>query len=101
LRGGEWAAAGAPLVDLLDTSRWRVEMRNIGELNIGRVEVGQEAIVRVMAFRGEELLGHVMAILPIAVVQEGDTAYAVMIELESTGLNLRPGMNAGVEIVTK
>ena len=101
LRGGEWAAAGAPVVEMLDTSRWRVETRNIGELNIGRVKVGQEATVRVMAFRGEELLGRVMAISPIAVVQQGDTTYTVMIELEPTDLNLRPGMNAEVEIVTE
>jgi HlyD family secretion protein len=101
LRPGEWAAAGAPVVELLDTTRWRVETRNIGELNIGRVEVGQEAIVRVMAFRGETLHGRVVAISPIAVVQQGDTTYTVLIELEPTDLNLRPGMNAEVEIVTE
>jgi multidrug resistance efflux pump len=101
LRGGEWAAAGAPVVELLDTSRWRVETRNIGELNIGRVEVGQEATVRVMAFPGEELRGRVLAISPVAVVQQGDTTYTAIIELDPTGLNLRPGMNAEVEILTE
>jgi HlyD family secretion protein len=101
LHPGEWAAAGAPVVELLNTTRWRVETRNIGELNIGRVKVGQEAIVRVMAFRGEMLHGRVVAISPIAVVQQGDTTYTVMIELETTDLNLRPGMNAEVEIVTE
>jgi HlyD family secretion protein len=101
LHPGEWAAAGAPVIELLDTTRWRVETRNIGELNIGRVEVGQDAIVRVLAFRGEELRGKVVAILPIAVVQQGDTTYTVSIELEPTDLNLRPGMNAEVEIVTE
>ncbi len=100
LHPGEWAAAGAPVVELLDTGRWRVETRNIGELNIGRVDVGQEAIVRVMAFRGEELRGLVVAISPVAVVQQGDTTYTVMVELEPSELNLRPGMNAEVEILT-
>ncbi len=101
LHAGEWAAPGAPVVELLDTTRWRVETRNIGELNIGRVRVGQEAIVRVMAFRGEELRGSVVAISPIAVVQQGDTTYTILIELAPTGLALRPGMNAEVEIVTE
>jgi HlyD family secretion protein len=101
LHPGEWAAAGAPVIELLNTTHWRVETRNIGELNIGRVEVGQEAIVRVMAFRGETLHGRVVAISPIAVVQQGDTTYTVMVELEPTDLNLRPGMNAEVEIVTE
>jgi hypothetical protein len=35
------------------------------------------------------------------VVQQGDTTYTAVIELDPTGLNLRPGMNAEVEIVTE
>ncbi len=101
LHPGEWAASGAPVVEILDTTGWLVETRNVGELNIGRVEVGQEAIVRVMAFPGEKLRGRVVAISPIAVVQQGDTTYTVMIELEPTDLNLRPGMNVEAEIVTE
>ena len=101
LHPGEWAASGAPVVEILDTTGWLVETRNVGELNIGRVEVGQEAIVRVMAFPGEKLRGRVVAISPIAVVQQGDTTYTVMIDLEPTDLNLRPGMNVEAEIVTE
>jgi HlyD family secretion protein len=101
LHAGEWAAPGVPVVELLDTTSWLVETRNIGELNIGQVKVGQQAIVRVMAFRGEELRGKVAAISPVAVVQQGDTTYTVLIELEPTDLNLRPGMNAEVEILTE
>ena len=99
LSPGEWAEAGAPVIELLDTTRWRVETRNVSELNIGRIRVGQEAIVRVMAFRGEELRGRVDAISPVAVVQQGDTTYTVFIELEPTDLNLRTGMNAEVMIL--
>lgn len=100
LSPGEWAAAGAPVAELLDTTHWRVETRNVGELEIGRMRVGQEAQVRVLAF-GEELLrGQVVAISPVAVVQQGDTTYTLLIELEPTDLNLRPGMNAEVEIIT-
>jgi multidrug resistance efflux pump len=100
LHAGEWAAPGTPVVELLDTANWRVETRNIGELSVGQVKVGQEAIVRVMAFRSEVLRGGVVAISPIAVVQQGDTTYTALIELEPTDLNLRPGMNAEVEILT-
>jgi HlyD family secretion protein len=101
LSPGEWAEPGAPVVELLDTTRWRVETRNVSELNIGRIRVGQEAIVWVMAFRGEELRGRVDAISPVAVVQQGDTTYTMFIELEPTDLNLRPGMNAEVAILTE
>jgi hypothetical protein len=34
-------------------------------------------------------------------VQQGDTTYTVFIELEPTDLNLRPGMNAEVAILTE
>jgi len=97
---GERATAGRPAVELLDTTRWRVETRNLGELNIGRVRVGQEAMVRVLAFGDEELRGRLVAISPVAVVQQGDTTYTVIIELQPTDLNLRPGMNAEVDVLT-
>jgi HlyD family secretion protein len=99
LHPGEWAAAGASLVELLDTTRWRVETRNVGELNIGRVRVGQKAVVRVNAFPGETLNGRVLTISPSAVVQQGDTTYTLIIELEPTPLNLRTGMTAQIEIL--
>jgi multidrug resistance efflux pump len=97
---GEWASAGTPVVELLDTSGWRVETRNVGELEIGQVHVGQEAVVRVNALPGQSLRGRITAISPVAVVQQGDTTYTLMIELEPIALNLRPGMTAQVEIIT-
>jgi HlyD family secretion protein len=100
LHAGEWAGPGVAVVELLDASRWRVETRNVGELSIGRVRVGQSARVRIMAFRGKDVGGLVLAISPLGVVQQGDTTYTVIIELEPTDLALRPGMNAEVEIVT-
>ncbi len=89
------------MVELLDVSRWRIETKNVGELQIARVQVGHEVQVRVNAFRDETLHGHVITISPIAVVQQGDTTYTLMIELEPTDLNLRPGMTVQVEIVTE
>jgi HlyD family secretion protein len=98
---GEWVAAGAPVAELLDTSRWRIETKNVGELEIARVQVGQAVEVRINAFRDETLTGRVITISPVAVVQQGDTTYTLMIELDPTDLNLRPGMTAQVEIMTE
>ena len=101
LRPGEWGAPGVAVAEIVDTTAWYVETRNVGELAIGRVKVGQEARVRVLAFGGEALRGRVEAISPVAVVQQGDTTYTLMVALESTDLNLRPGMNAQVEILSE
>jgi len=98
---GEWAAPGAAVIELLDVSRWRVETKNMGELEIAHVQVGQEVLVRVNAFREETLHGRVVTISPVAVAQQGDTTYTLTIELEPTDLNLRPGMTAQVEILTE
>jgi HlyD family secretion protein len=98
---GEWAQPGAPVVEVLDVSRWRIETRNVGELEIGHVRVGQKVKVRVNAFRNEVLAGHVASVSPVAVVQQGDTTYTLMIELEPTVLSLRSGMTAQVEILTE
>ncbi len=100
-RVGEWAAPGATVVELLDLSRWRIETKNVGELQIARVRVGQEALARVNAFRDETLHGRVVTISPVAVVQQGDTTYTLMIELEPTDLPLRPGMTVQVEILAE
>jgi HlyD family secretion protein len=98
---GEWAAPGATVVELLDLSRWRVETKNVGELQIARVRVRQQALARVNAFRDETLHGRVVTISPVAVVQQGDTTYTLMIELEPTDLPLRPGMTVQVEILAE
>jgi len=95
---GEWAAAGELMVEVLDTSRWRIETKNVGELQIGQIQIGQEVTVSINAFNNEALSGRVVSISPVAIVQQGDTTYTLSIELEPTDLNLWPGMTAQVEI---
>jgi len=95
---GEGVSPGTPVVELIDVSRWLVDTKNVGELQIARVKEGQEATVWVNAFQDKALRGHVATVSPVAVVQQGDTTYTLTIELEATDLNLRPGMTARVEI---
>ena len=95
---GEWAMPGEMMVEVLDDSRWRIETRNVGELQIGQIQIGQEVQVTVNAFNNETLSGRVVSVSPVAIVQQGDTTYTLLIELESTDLNLWPGMTAQVEI---
>lgn len=96
---GEWAMPGEVVIELLDLSIWLVETKNVGELQIGQVKTGQEAQVRFNTFQGETVSGRIAAISPQAVVQQGDITYTLVIVLEPTDLNLRPGMTARVEIL--
>ena len=95
---GEWAAEGMPVVEVIDTGRWTVETRNVSESEIGRIRIGQEAEVQVLALGGQVVRGEVAAVSPIAVVQQGDTTYTLRIALEPTELTLWSGMNAQVRI---
>jgi HlyD family secretion protein len=99
IRQGEVATAGAPVLGLADTTRWRVETSNLSELQMNRVQVGQRALVTVNAFLGQELAGRVITISPVAIVQQGDTTYTITIELEETHLPLRWGMTAKVKVL--
>jgi len=98
VRPGEWVAPGAPVLEVVDTSRWYVETRNVSELSIGQVRAGQRAIVEVLALDRTEIGGTVDTISPVAIVQQGDTTYSLMVALGATDLPLRPGMNAQVQI---
>jgi HlyD family secretion protein len=100
LKPGEWANAGTPVIEIMDTSGWLAETSNVSELEIGQIAVGQDAAVQIHALDGAILRGQVMLISPIAVVQQGDTTYSLTIELEPTELALHPGMNAQATITT-
>lgn len=95
---GEMVSAGQPVVELIDTGGWLVETNNVSELTISRIALGQPVAVNVIVFPGQPLTGTVMAIDPIAIVQQGDTTYTLYIALAPTALPLLTGMNVEIEI---
>jgi HlyD family secretion protein len=95
---GAWAADGMPVVQVIDTTRWTVETRNVSELNIGKIEAGQETEVQILALENQVVRGQVESISPVAVVQQGDTTYTLLIALAPTHLPLWSGMNAQVSL---
>lgn len=95
---GEVANAGQAVLEVIDTQGWLVETNNVSELNISRLARGQDATVKVIVLPDHPLLGRVVAIDPVAIVQQGDTTYTLYIELASSDLPLLAGMNVEVEI---
>jgi len=70
----------------------------VDETDIGKVQAGPEASVRVDAYASRTFRGRVLKIEPQAVVQQNVTMFPVLIGIENPGHLLRPGMNAEVEL---
>ncbi len=98
---GETVAAGlnAPtFVIIIDLQRLQVDAY-VDEVDIGKIQKGQECTFTVDAFPAREFNGKVVAIYPKAVIQENVVNYDVVIEISDPydGL-LRPEMTASVTI---
>lgn len=109
--------SSTPLLTIADMSSINVEVK-VDETEIGKVEVGQEATIKVDTFGDKELIGKVSQKTPLAVgksqtsgglstninVQEAKE-FRVVIELEDLPQEiksgLRPGMSATAVINTK
>jgi multidrug efflux pump subunit AcrA (membrane-fusion protein) len=98
---GETVAAGlnAPtFVTIIDLGRLQVDTF-VDEVDIGNVEVGQEALFTVDTFPDREFKGRVSAIYPKAVIQENVVNYDVVVTITSDYENLiRPEMTTNVTI---
>jgi HlyD family secretion protein len=95
---GERVSAGTTVVELNDLATFVVEV-NLDETDVAKVGVGQEVVVTLDAFPGEELAGEVTDIAPVADIQSGVVLYPVTVQLSPTETPVRAGMTADVEIV--
>lgn len=99
---GETVAAGmqAPtFVTIIDLDRLQVDAY-VDEVDIGKVQPGQEALFTVDTFPGREFKGQVTAIYPKAVIQDNVVNYDVVVDiLDEHGGILRPEMTASVTVL--
>jgi len=98
LREGEMASPSGPAIVLVDVSHFHTDVF-IDELDIGRIEVGQEVSLELDAFLGEELKGQITHIDAIGTASQGLVTYKVTIDVGSPSLPVKPDMTAGVKIV--
>jgi len=101
---GETVSAGlnAPtFVTIIDLERLQVDAY-VDEVDIGKIETGQEGVFTVDAFPAREFHGKVAAIYPNAVIQENVVNYDVVVAITDPykGL-LRPEMTANVTTFLK
>jgi len=99
---GETVAAGlnAPtFVTIVDLSRLQVDAY-VDEVDIGKIQVGQEAVFVVDAFPAREFHAKVMAIYPKAIIQDNVVKYIAALEIKSPYEGyLRPEMTTTVDIL--
>jgi hypothetical protein len=98
---GELVQPAQVVVMLGDLGRLRAETEDLSEVDVSRIQVGQQAAVTVDALDGQVLAGTVYRVAPVATERRGDTVYQVIVELDAApDGSLRWGMSAFVEIDT-
>ncbi len=98
---GEYAAPGAAVLLLADTSAWQVETTDLTELNVAEVSEGAPAAVTFDAIPDLELPGRVSTVEPYGESKQGDIVYTVSIILDRQDPRLRWNMTAKVSIESR
>ncbi|MDR2421153.1 MAG: efflux RND transporter periplasmic adaptor subunit [Oscillospiraceae bacterium] len=94
---GDTLSAGKVLCTIYDLSYLQMTM-NIDELDIKKIEVGQDVAITADAVEGRAFSGVVTKISIQGTTSNGVTSYPVTVRVDDTG-ELLPGMNVDAEIV--
>lgn len=77
---GEQASPGAPVIQLADTTAWRIETEDLTELQVVDVQEGDNATVTFDALPDVEMAATVINIRPFGENSSGDIVYTVVLE---------------------
>ncbi|MCL4269845.1 MAG: efflux RND transporter periplasmic adaptor subunit [Anaerolineales bacterium] len=101
LNVGETVTPTLPVAFLADTSRWTVETKDLAEIYMADIAIGDIASVKLDAFPDEEFLGTVTDIDPVGTEYLGDMTYKVTITLDETDPRFLWNMTATVNVNIK
>lgn len=96
LKLGEQVVPGRVAVVLADFSRWYVETKDLNEMEVPQVQVGQNVTITPDALPELKLPGVVESISQIYEEKFGDVTYTARIRLEDSDPRLRWGMTVTV-----
>jgi HlyD family secretion protein len=71
----------------------------VDEADIGRVNLGQQARIRVETFKDKSFNGRVTQISPMGVEKDNVTSFEVRVSIDNPGKQLKANMTANAEIV--
>lgn len=97
---GDNVEANQVAVELADLSRFELEV-NVAEVDINLISVGQTAELTVDAAPDQTFQGQVTAVAYLGTSQQGVVNFPVTIVITNPDPALKPGMTAGVAIVTE
>lgn len=98
---GETVLPMTPVAFVADASRWVVETKDLAEVDIAKVSIGDPATVKLDAFPEEEFSGAVTEIDPVGRLYLGDMTYQITITLDQADLGFLWNMTAVVTVSTK
>ena len=97
VHAGDSVTAGAIVAAVGDLSRLRVETDDVDEFMVASIHPGQAVTVTVDAIEGRTLQGRVRTVaLRSQETEDGDEHYPVVVDLEWSPPDLRPGMTVRV-----
>ncbi|MEA3351037.1 MAG: efflux RND transporter periplasmic adaptor subunit [Chloroflexota bacterium] len=95
---GDQVEVGTVAFRLDDLSRLTVDIQ-ISEMDINRIEIGQDVTLRFDAVLAKEYHGRVVDISPVGTETEGTVDFGATIELIDADAEVRPGMTSEVDVI--
>ena len=93
-RVGEQVSPGMPVAEIGDVSGWQVETDDLSELDVVRVQPGEEVKLTFDAIPGLELTGAVDRVQPKGEKKLGDMTYTAIIRIQNADPRLLWNMTA-------
>ena len=97
---GETVNAGVPVAFLGNTNRWKVETKDLAEIDVAGVAIGNTVTVKLDAFPDEEFTGIVTEIDPVGKLYLGDMTYQITVTLDEADTRFMWNMTATVTVNT-
>jgi len=94
---GAMTSPELPAIVLMDDSHWYLETSDLTEIEVVKIEVGEEVAVTFDALPGRKFTGEVESISNYFLDRYGDITYVVRIRLLQKDEQLRWGMTAEVQ----
>jgi HlyD family secretion protein len=88
---------GTPIVDIADMRAVYIEA-GIDEIDVGKIRIGQEAVIIAEAYPQESFRGNIIRIAPEAKIEQNVTLFDVVVEVANDEGKLKSGMNVTGEI---